>query len=201
MADYYRRTTSNDGYYSGSTTGSEPDMRRELANMFDGVDPEVPKAEVGLYRTMRRDADGNPTPCACVDIITKEPDKDRWCPFCWGEGYLWDEDEIQFYSVQIGLTVRNASKEHISEPGLINSPLVVFYIRYNVVIEFPYIDKIIRLNNDVDGNPANPRKRKDIYRITAASPLRCDNGRLEYWKVFTYRDKVKYLNPPSYTGV
>jgi len=61
---------------------TEPDMRKELGKMLDGVFPEVAKARPFILRKMRRDADGKKIACTCVDPNTKEPDKDTFCPFC-----------------------------------------------------------------------------------------------------------------------
>jgi hypothetical protein len=191
--DPYHRTTSSVGdYYTGISASSEINIRQELINMFDGVYPEVPKASIGLLRKMRRDTNGLLLSCPCVDLITKEPDKDRYCPICLGEGYYWDETEIQYYCIVVGRDVSNVGRERLTEPGLINVPLVVFYIRYDVPVTTQ--DKIIRVSLDLEGAPAIPRKRDSIYRVTKTWDYRLDNGKLEYWKVYTFEEHSKYLN-------
>jgi hypothetical protein len=191
--DPYRRTTSLVGnYYNDISSSSEINIRQELINMFDGAYPEIPKASIGLLRKMRRDTNGLLLLCPCVDIVTREPDKDRFCPYCFGEGYYWDEVEVQYYCVTVGRDVSNISRERLTSPGLINPPLVVFYIRYDVPITIQ--DKIIKVSLDLEGSPAVPRKRDSIYRVTKIWDYRLDNAKLEYWKIYTYEEYSKYLN-------
>jgi hypothetical protein len=118
---------------------------------------------------------------------------------CFGEGYLWDEEDLQFYRVLEDSDVDNALRDKLREPGLINVPLIVFYIRYDSNIT--RYDKIVQLVLDNAGDPVTPYQRKGIYRVNAAWDYRSDNGKLEYWKVFTHQEHVKYLNSPSYGEV
>lgn len=195
----YSRATADINYYGSSTGGSEPDMREELINTFDGSTPEIAKAQTGLLRRMRTDSEDVLIPCNCVDTVTGEPDKDRFCPICYGEGFLWDEEEIQFYRVLEDSDVDNATKNRLRELGLINVPLVVFYIRYDSRITRH--DKIVRIELALDGTPVEPEKRVAIYRVNSVWDYRADNAKLEYWKVFTHLEDVKYLNAPSYGDV
>ena len=195
-SNFYEKSVAPFSFYSGETGGTEPDMRQELINMFDGKYPEVAKSQPGLLRRMRRDSSDKKIPCGCVDLITKEPDKDRFCPICYSEGFLWDEEELQIYRVLKDSDVDNVLREKLIEPGLINIPLMVFYIRYDSNITEN--DKIVQLVLDLDGTAVTPRKRKGIYRIGAAADLRSDNGKLEFWKIFAYEEKVKHLNAPAY---
>jgi len=192
---FYPKTTGNLNLYGTSTTGSEVDMRQELENLLDGYHPEIAKGQVALFRKMRRDSDGGLTACPCVDEVTNEPDKDRFCPICFGEGYMWDETEIDFYKVYEQSDTSNILKDKLHKPGLINQPLVVFYIRYSV--EITKEDRIIEIQLDDDGTATDPMRRKRVFRIGNLWEYRCDNGRLEYWKVFGYPENVKYLNAPS----
>jgi len=84
-------------------------------------------------------------------------------------------------------------------PGLINAPLIVFYIRYDSDITRK--DKIVRLELDLEGDPVLPRKRQGIYRVNHLWDFRADNGKLEYWKIFTHLENVKYLNFPNYKDI
>lgn len=194
--DPYRRATPVINFYATSTGGGEADMRQELIDTFDGKTPEVAKAQTALLRRMRLDANERKIPCACVDNITKEPDKDRFCPVCYGEGFLWDEEELQIYRTLANSTTDSTMQNKLRELGLINIPLVVFYIRYDSQITRH--DKIVRIELGLDGSPVTPRSRVGIYRVNTAWDYRADNGKLEYWKVFTHQEDVKYLNPPSY---
>ena len=165
---------------------TEPDMRQEMINTLDGAFPEIAKGQTAILRQM------STTQCPCVDFLTKEPDKDTYCPVCMGEGYLWDEIFITVYKVVLKSDVGNALKERLWAPGLINKPLVVFYVCFSVDVSKE--DKVIELILDIEGAPVRPYKRRAIYRIGTVFDIRSDNGRLEYWKIDTYEEDVKFLN-------
>lgn len=190
----YERATPSTGFYNGITSGTEPNMRQELINTFDGLYPEIAKAQNGLLRRMRRDTNYNRIPCGCVDTVTQEPDKDRYCGICLGEGFLWDEESIQFYR-----TLDDNPRDELTKPGLINIPYVIFYIRYDSDITKD--DKIVRLVLDTAGDVVLPKRRSSIYRIELVWDFRADNGKLEYWKVYSHLEDVKYLNTPTYNNV
>jgi hypothetical protein len=196
VTDFYRKATPSTDFYGSVTASSEPNMREELENTLDGSFPEVAKATSGVFRKMRRDSDGVLIPCDCVDLITQEPDRDRFCPICFGDAYLWDESDVEYYRVQEDSDVDNALRDKLSPAGLINVALVVFYIRYSVDITTD--DKIVEVELELDGSRSQPARRKAVYRIGAAYDYRADNGKLEYWKVFAYQEKVKYLNAPTF---
>lgn len=174
-------------------------MRQELINTFDGKYPEVAKAQTGLIRKMRRDSDDKLIACPCVDPVTREPDKDRFCPVCFGEGWLWDETEIEFYRMISDSDTDNALRDKLRPPGLINQPLVVFYTKYDADITRD--DKIVELNLSISGSVPTVKRRKVIYRIEAVWDYRCDNGKLEYYTLFTHKEDVKHLNAPGYEDV
>lgn len=180
---FYTRT-------SGKTT--EPDMRQELDNTFDGVFPEVAKAQKGLIRKMRRDTSGNKIQCACVDILTHEPDLDHFCPYCHGEGYIWDEEWVDFYKVVLRSDVGLAGNEDLIKSGNIKVQMAAFYLRGTAKITED--DKIIELVTDRAGDPVRPYRREHLYRITTALDFRSDHGKLEYWKLDCYEEKRKFLN-------
>jgi hypothetical protein len=170
-------------------------MRQEFNNTMDGHGVEVSKKQTAVLRKMRRDDDGNLTECPCVDSITREPDRDYFCPFCWGEGYYWDEEWIDVYKVILRSDVGLSSKEDLIAPGLINIPLVIFYTRSSVDVTDK--DKVIELVTDTEGDPVQPYRREFLYRIGTPIDFRSDNGRLEYWKLDCYAEQRKFLNGPE----
>jgi hypothetical protein len=197
-----------------STLNTEPDMRQEMINTLDGSYPEITKKQRAVLRKMRRgtlniDEDGDWTaggktytwsdsagddllPCPCTDAVTKEPDKDHHCPFCWGEGFIWDESFIDVYKVEIKSDVGNALIESLQAPGLINEPVVIFYTRSSVSVTQE--DKVAELVLDTEGSPVKPYFRKKLYRIGRAIDLRADRGKLEYWKLDCWAEYRKFLN-------
>jgi len=174
---------------SGST---EPDMRKELKNTLEGHYPEIAKGQKALLRKMRVDSSGNTTACPCVDLVTKEPDKDVFCPVCHGDGKLWDETYIDVYKVLLKSDVGNVYREVVNAPGLNNANMAVFFCKSAVAISNQ--DKIVELVLDNDGEVATPFKRRGLYKIVVAVDYRADGGRLEYWKLDCYEEKRKFLN-------
>ena len=179
------------------TLGTEPNMRTEFFNTIDGVYPEVSKKQQFVFRKMRTDDDGL-IACSCVDVLTHEPDKDTFCPICFGESYLWDESIIDGYKVILGSSTGQAGKERLISPGNVNLVLVSFYLRYNLSINlFPKRtspDKMVELVMDVDGSITRPYQRERVYRIGTAIDFRADGGKLEYYKLDCYEEQVKFLN-------
>jgi hypothetical protein len=199
-------------FYNNTPKGrTEIDLRQEFNNMMDGVPPEIAKARKFVLRKMRRQESepqqnkifagrkqnidyyvpnqGYLIVCDCVDKITQEPDLDSWCPSCSGEGYLWDEVIIDGYKALLRGT------ETLIGPGLSNIPLTVFYLRSHILIT--KADKLVELWLDEEGKIMRPRRRKAIYRISEATDLRADFGRIEYWRVDCSQEQYKFLNGPK----
>lgn len=179
-----------------NTGRTEPDMRKELSATFDGIFPEIAKAQKVVLRKM-----DITKPCECVDILTKEPDKDVFCPICLGEGFHWEETFLDTYKVIIRSSVGLSSKEELISPGLVNIALVSFYFRYGLTLNTTQgrsiPDRIVELVLGVDGKPVRPYRREHVYRIGTAIDFRSDHGRLEYWKLDCYEEQVKFLNGPE----
>jgi len=186
---FYDARQSTFTFYPGRT---EPDMRQELNNTLDGKWPEIAKKQPALLRKMRRDSYDNLIPCACVDELTHEPDRDTFCPICHGDGWIWDEVDVDIYRVILGSDVGQAIREEVIGPGLMNIPLMIFYMRSTV--DITQDDKVVELVLTTEGIPVRPWQRKALYRISSAIDLRSDNGRLEYWKLDCYEEKHKFLN-------
>ena len=188
---FYESKNSSRSLY-GSVARTEPDMRQEMINLLDGKWPEISKKYPALLRKMRKDENNDFIPCPCVDPTTKEPDKDTFCNICFGEGKLWSEIWIDTYSVELGSDVGKAVREELISPGLMNVPLKTFYLRSSVDITEG--DKIVEILLSKDGQPVKPYQRYKIFRISALIDLKSDNGKLEFWKVNCYEEKVKFLN-------
>jgi hypothetical protein len=174
---------------SGST---EPDMRKELKNTMEGHYPEIAKGQKALLRKMRINSSGDYIGCPCVDKVTKEPDKDVFCPVCHGEGKLWDESYINVYKVLLKSDVGNVYREVLSAPGLNSASMAKFFCKSSVAITSK--DKIVELVLNNEGKASQPLERRALYKIVAAVDHRADNGRLEYWKLDCYQEKRKFLN-------
>jgi hypothetical protein len=176
-------------------------MREEMKNTIQGFYPEIAKKQQFALRKMRTDSSGALIKCACVDVLTGEPDKDEFCPVCFGELYVWDEELVDGYRRVIRSSVGLSTKESLIGPGLTNLAFVSFFFEYTLPLNiFPKDispDKIVELMTDTAGKPKRPFQRKTIYRIGTAIDFRADNGKLEYWKLDCYEEQVKFLNGPG----
>jgi hypothetical protein len=196
-------------------------MRQELDAMFDGIYPEIPKAQTHILRKMRRQSttplatdelrkkyrgikqvkdffvpgEGYLIPCDCVDSITREPDVDHFCPICFGEGWIWDEYEVDTYRINLKSDVGKSLKESLIAAGLTNIPLMIFYVRSSELIT--RADKMIEIWTDTEGEALRPYRRKSLYRIGTPIDFRSDGGKLEYWKLDCFEEQRKFLNGPE----
>ncbi len=182
-------------FYKQSQT--EPNLRNEFSNTFDGLFPETAKKQKFVLRIMRSDTNSNLIKCSCVDKLTGEPDKDTFCPICFGEGFLWDEIFADGYKVMIRSSVGLSTKQELFSAGLTNIPLVSIFFRYDIplnIINDQFPDKVVEIMRDLEGNIIRPYKRQRIYRIGTAIDFRSDHGKVEYYKIDCFGEQVKFLN-------
>lgn len=177
--------------------GGSIDLRSEFKRILDGDFFEPSKAVWGLLRSMNVDSSGNLVHCPCVDKNTGEPDKDYYCPICMAEKYLWTESLIKFYRVSITAADHGTSNSvftKVKEYGGTTVSNHIFYFEFDVDIK--KVDKIIDIKLDLEGNILKPIKRDIIWRINEIHKYRGDRGRVEFIKVFTSNEDVKYLTSP-----
>jgi len=172
-----------------SGSGGEIDLRQEFYEFLYGSPTEVAKGRPAILRRMRRDSDGNLVRCPCVDELTGEPDKDTFCPYCWGEGSLFDEEWITVYKMLVSTHEGMVRKNQPHEPGVSNIPFVFFYCEY--FISPTRQDRIIEVSLDTSGRVVTPIVREAIYTIATPEAFRSDNGRVEYWRCAATLDFVK----------
>lgn len=195
MAVNYYTGSSNVNYF-GASGRTEPDMRQEMINTLDGFLPEIAKSQTGIIRRVRRDADNSPLECQCRDRITSEPDRDKYCPVCFGIGYYFDEEFVEFYKVLFDKTFTSLRRHHMIEPGLVDASTVAFYMKYDVDLNKE--DRVLEIQLDIEGNVISPVTCVAVYKIDKAWPFRADNGRVEYWKVIAHEELLKFINPPVF---
>lgn len=151
-------------------TSEELDLREEFRKTLYGSFDEVPKGRVALFRKMRRDSNRNLLRCPCRDPLTDEPDRDRFCPVCWGHGWYWDEKYITYFANEDSYKIEEATnKEYVSN---------LIYVEYNT--EVTDEDYIISVRTDFDGNVIIPVERLTFYKIYDARHYKSDKGRTEY---------------------
>lgn len=166
-----------------SSGGTEIDLRDEMRRFFHGDGCEIAKGRKGFLRRMRTDDDGNFIPCPCVDPLTSEPDLDTLCPYCLGEGYMWDEELITYYKVLVGDGRGLAGKISKNISGELNIPFAMWYVEYTV--NPTHKDRIVEVKLDLEGNVVLPVDRIGVYRLETVEAFRSDNSRVEYFRLAT----------------
>lgn len=169
-------------------TGNEIDLRVEFYRFLYGFGNEIPKGQVGILRRMRTDDSGDLIPCACVDSLTNEPDRDTLCPYCLGEGLLWDEEWIVYYKMMVASHEGMVRKDKTEKPGISNIPYAFFYVEHDV--NPTRKDKIVEVVRDTNGNVIRPYQREAINTIATAEPFKSDLGRIEYWRLACSKDSL-----------
>jgi hypothetical protein len=192
---YYSKRTSSISYY-GSTSVTEPNMRQELINTLDGQFPEIAKGAYGILRRVSRESDGSPIQCECVDPVSKEFDKTKFCPICFSTGFLFEEEYIKYYHTLAETSFASNRRQHILPPGISDATFDVFYVQYdkNITQE----DRIIEILLDNAGGIVYPVTYLMSYRIDKAWSYRSDNAKLEYWKIFTHQEETKFIGKPTF---
>lgn len=174
---------------------TEIDLREEFNNMFDGIYPEIAKAQPYLLRKFRRNEYQERLACSCVDSLTQEPDRDVFCPICHGEGFLWDEVLIQVYRKSTVGAGTGPLQDQMKQLGVQNIDLYSFWFKSH--LDVTNQDKIVTVELDAGGNFREPLHRQELWRIGLLLDLRSDNGRLEFWQAFAYAEKRTFLNGPT----
>lgn len=181
--------STNNFYIKSGTT--EIDLRKEFNNTIYGNNPEIAKGQPGLLRKFRLDSNSNLISCSCVSSVTKEPDRETRCPICLGEGNIWDEESIEFYVGKSVAGDASVYQDRLKIPGLMNTELVIFYISSEYTLTKN--DKLVLLSLDKEGKPFQPLTRFQLFRIAELREMRLDNGRLEFWKAYSYQDNNKFI--------
>ena len=166
-----------------NNVSNELNLRTEIHSFLFGEQGETAKASRFLIRKFRRDSDNKLIPCGCLNSLTKEGDQEHQCPYCLGEGYLWDEPAFSYgYKMPAEAKSRLQAQRITLQPGQIPVYNKVFYLEYDGLITDK--DKIIELKLDSEGEPSIPFKRDFIHRIESLVEYRSDFGRREFYTIY-----------------
>jgi len=185
----YNPYSANTALYPVASGTTEIDLRAEFRRFLYGYGREIPKGQRGLLRRMRLDDDGKLIECVCLDEVTKEPEIDYACPYCAGEGYLWTEEWITFYKVEVSTNEGLVRKDNPEKAGIYNIPYTFFYVEY--FVNPSGHDKVIEVDRELDGKISSPYRRSAIYTMSRCQPFRSDSGRIEYWRLAGAKRSIK----------
>lgn len=170
--------------------GSEINLRSELDELFFGYKSGIKHGYLCLIRHLRRDSRNKPIACTCLNSITRDPDPD--CSYCYGEGYLFDEEWHWTYSTYGGADGGLVNKITPLPPGSVRVDYKVFYFRYDT--EIYYGDKIVEVKIDSEGTLVSPTVRTAIYKPQTINKLRSDNSRIEFITVYCREEDALKLD-------
>ncbi len=170
-------------------TRTEIDLRSELQQTIDGNAYEIAKGRMYILRRMRRvPGTDERIRCACFNPDTKEGSADVYCPYCHGEGHLWDEEWFKGLNIKNRMA-RQARLDAIIQEitGQIYPGLSYIYTTYDICPTRH--DRVITPQIDVQGNIQWPIKIAAYYYVEKPDHKRCDDGRIEYWRL-TVRERL-----------
>jgi hypothetical protein len=187
----WQQPYSQAGGNSPSTpTSAEIDLRAELDELFFGYKSGIRHGYPCLIRHLRRDANNKPIACTCLNSLTREADPD--CSYCYGEGYLFDEEWHWTYSTYGGADGGLINRNTWMPPGAVRVDFKVFYFRYDTSIF--YGDKVVEVKMDEEGNILQPVVRSIIYSPQTINKLRADNSRIEFITVYCREESALRLD-------
>ena len=160
----------------------EQDLRESFDNLVFGKTGNIPHNHLVLLRKRKQDSLGADIKCNCVNKLTREPNVEKNCQFCLGEGFLWVETFHRCYSSMVGADGGKANRTRRVMPGVIRTDYKIFYFKFDAKIS--YKDKIIEVRLDNEGNVSVPYERINIFVPETIQEYRSDYGRLEYLAVY-----------------
>lgn len=180
-----------------SQTSREIDLRAEFDSLIFGPDADGHRhGHPILIRRMRRGSDGRALSCTCRN---EEKQGNPSCPYCLGEGTLWDEEWTMCRTQYLGPEGGRANKYVRMPHGQIKTEFKVFFLRYDMRIL--YDDRIVEVALDEEGkiimsSITNSFIRTNIYKPQTIDDQRSDNGRKEFIAVYCSEyDAVRNDNP------
>ena len=181
------------GTIPASTSQGEIDLRQWFDDIIFGANGNVQHGHWHIIRHMRRNSDGSMIPCSCKNELTGEGSPS--CPYCLGEGYLWDEQWYMGRSAMVGPEGGLANRDRFVPAGIVRVDYKVFYFRYDTPIKQG--DKVVEVLLDTEGKIVVPYKRTAIYKPQVIDAKRSDNGRIEFFQVYCREDDA--LRPDEFT--
>lgn len=160
----------------------EIDIRDEFARTLWGDLCEIGKAQFLILRRMRRNQDDTLQPCTCMSKLTREGNKDKFCAYCQGEGYLWDEEWMPSIVIQpSGIARLRTEIVILEEPGLLHPDRRIIFVPYDIR---PTVDdRILKPLINVEGDIVLPLRIMSYLWIHFVTPIRSDEGRIEFWRI------------------
>ena len=186
-------TTTSSVVFTASS--SEIDLRQWFDNLIYGTSGGTAHGHWLLIRHMRHSSNGAKIACSCLNALTNEASPT--CPYCYAEGYLWDERWYLGYSAPVGPQGGLANKDRFPPPGVIKADYKAFYFRYDTAIK--YGDKIVEVLLDMEGRIVVPYIRTNIHKPQTIAEYRSDNGRIEYFGIYCREEDA--LRPDVFEGV
>jgi len=142
-----------------------------------------------LYRRTTME-DGHPKKCECrKKNRSGEPDRDIRCSICQGLGYYFTDHLTRAY---VNHSQAYAQYLKIKKQGGARTEYKTVYFEWDFLQkitgdfgDIPHkFDRVIQIQQDLDGNPLSPLNEREVYEILSVDPYRLDSrGRIEYYRL------------------
>jgi len=166
---------------------SEVNLRVDFNALVLGESGETPIGQPFILRRMRLDDNENKIACVCVNSVTNEPERDYPCSYCYGAGYLWDEELVTGYKVVAASPAGTNAASNLPKAtsGHLYVPATKFFLPYDVNPKRH--DRIIEIELDEEGDAVTPYNRVAVYETQLIRAMRGDNGKIEFWVIIAQR--------------
>jgi hypothetical protein len=148
------------------------DLRKEVHELFYGTS-SVPGF---AFDIILRKVDKTQR-CPCWDYLKQEADKT--CAECSGSGWL------TYDLIRKSIKKKFIGKEETEEYGQVEFDSNLFFFEHNV--EVSEEDSIIEVRTDDCGKIVSPVKILKRHSVKDVEPLRANNGRVEFYKIYLNR--------------
>lgn len=164
----------------GRNKGGNVNLRKEFDKIIYGDNNNVPHGLPMIVRKFRRDENMKKVTCSCYNEQTREGSES--CPYCFSEGYLWDEAWTIGRWVYLSTNAGLGNVYRPMPPGVMRADQKLFFMRYDTDVNVG--DKLIEVKLDTEGKVSYPIKRISIYQIHTLVDERGESGRVEFFAAY-----------------
>ena len=164
------------------TSRLEINLRTELHTILYGNDTQVlPHGRILIIRHFRRDNNNQRIKCGCMKnrpLSRPQKNPDFKCRFCFGEGYLFDDN------LEVGWVSRETPyPAELNEEswGVFRAASPMVFLEYHVTVFDNDLLLLPRLNDD-GKLPTGALEIVEKHKIIQAQEIRSDYGRLEFFR-------------------
>lgn len=184
-------------YYKNSYAGPDLSIREEVEDVVYGTSGEMGRGQLGIYRRIRRDQNGQKIHCLqCKRQGVRGAS--GVCDRCFGVGFLWDEEWVTYYhSAGLRTSTTQPQSRVLTAGGWVETNQAIVYLLKDVRPRLG--DSLIEVRLTDEGEVVLPYIREKGWQFTALHEFRLDHGRLEYWRLTVVPESIDWIGQPLNT--